>query len=86
MATMIERIAAAEERAAAIKKQAAADARARIDAAQQAADKATACVRGGLVRSRRRTRPPRTHAQSSAQSWQKRKSRPKPKGRSFLTR
>lgn len=69
MATMIERIAAAEERAAAIKKQAAADARARIDAAQQ-----------------RRTRPPRTHAQSSAQSWQKRKSRPKPKGRSFLTR
>ena len=42
MATMIERIAAAEERAAAIKKQAAADARARIDAAQQAADKATA--------------------------------------------
>ena len=38
MATMIERIAAAEERAAAIKKQAAADARARIDAAQQAAE------------------------------------------------
>ena len=38
MATMIERIAAAEEQAAAIKKQAAADARARIDAAQQAAE------------------------------------------------
>ena len=34
MATMIERIAAAEERAAAIKKQAAADARARIDGGQ----------------------------------------------------
>ena len=45
MATMIERIAAAEERAAAIKKQAAADARARIDAAQQAADKAIADAR-----------------------------------------
>ena len=45
MATMIERIAAAEEQAAAIKKQAAADARARIDAAQQAADKATADAR-----------------------------------------